>query len=325
MEDRKTLKADLEGKKRIDVFLKENTDMSRTKIQRRIDRGEIYINGRPARGYNQKVKTGDTIEYIEEVPVEYNLKGADIPLDIIYEDKYMLVVNKQPGLVVHPAAGHDDDTLVNAVYGKYIKQEDFKKKDLRPGIVHRLDKDTSGAILIAKNEEALNKLAELFKKKEIKKEYLCLVHGVIEEEGHLSTLINRDLRDRKKFTARMLKGKEAYTIFTPLERFYNTTLLSVKILTGRTHQIRVHMNYIKHNVLGDEIYGDRSRDFQLLTYMGYSKESYRDVMPRQMLHAHRLEFTNPFTKEEIKLVAEPPQDFNALVDKLRKKYNEIIQ
>jgi 23S rRNA pseudouridine1911/1915/1917 synthase len=325
MEKRKELKASIEGKKRIDVFLKENTGLSRAKIQRRIKEGEIYVNGSPAKSYNQKVKTGDAIEYIEETPAEYELKSADIPLDIIYEDKNMLVINKQPGLVVHPALGHNDDTLVNAVFGKYVKQEDFKNKTSRPGIVHRLDKDTSGAIIVAKNEEALDKLAELFKKKEIKKEYLCLVHGIIEEEGHLSTLINRDLRNRKKFTARMMQGKEAYTIFAPLERFYNTTLLSVKILTGRTHQIRVHMNYLRHNVLGDEIYGDKSRDFQLLTYLGYSKESYCDVIPRQMLHAHRLEFMNPFTNEEIKLVAMPPKDFTSLVDKLRRKYNEAVQ
>jgi len=325
MENTKTLHASIEGKKRVDLFLRESTGMSRAKIQRLIDEGEVFINSFPVKAYSQKVKNGDTIEYSEELPATFDLKSADIPLNVIYEDENMLVVNKQTGLVVHPALGHAEDTLVNAIFGKYVKQEDFRPDDTRPGIVHRLDKDTSGAILIAKNAQALDQLAELFKKKQIKKEYLCLVHGVIEEEGYLSTLIDRDIHNRKKFTTRNLKGKQAQTIFAPLEKFYSTTLLSVKILTGRTHQIRVHMNYIRHNVIGDEYYGDKTRDLQLLTYLGYSKESYRDVMPRQMLHAYRLEFINPFTKQEMHLVAEPPADFNGLLDKLRKKYNEIIR
>ncbi len=309
-----------EGKKeRVDIYLKKSSGLSRGQAQKLIDAGSVFLNGKPVKNYHTKVKGNDVIEYTMELPEPLELKPADIDIDIIHEDGDIIVINKHAGLVVHPAPGHYGDTLVNALVGRHLKKEDFKFTPQRLGIVHRLDKDTSGVMVVAKSEKMRLQLSALFKKKEVRKIYSCLVHGVIEREGRLSTMIDRDSRDRKKFTAKSLKGKDAETIFRPAEVFYNATLLEVKILTGRTHQIRVHMNYMKHEVLGDPMYGDRNKDMALVEYLGYDKKSVSDLLPRQLLHARELAFANPITGKKMKFEAELPEDFEKILNMVRKK------
>lgn len=304
---------------RVDIYIKSASGLSRGQAQKLIDGGRVFLNGRAVKNYHTKIKGGDEIEFTIELPEPFELKPADIDINIIYEDEDIIVINKHAGLVVHPAPGHDEDTLVNALLGKHIKSVDFNGAPLRPGVVHRLDKDTSGVMVVAKTEDMRIKLSSLFKKKDVNKIYNCLVHGVIENEGKLSTMIDRDSRDRKKYTAKGLSGKEAHTVFKPLEVFYNSTLLEVKILTGRTHQIRVHMNYMKHEVMGDPMYGDKNKDNLLVTYLGYDIKSTADLLPRQMLHARKLEFVNPVTGKAMKFEAELPGDFEKVLGMLRKK------
>jgi 23S rRNA pseudouridine1911/1915/1917 synthase len=319
MENRRSINVTEGKKERVDVYIKSASGLSRGQVQKIIDAGNVFLNGRAVKNYHTKVKGGDLLEFTVEVPGPIELKPADIDLDVICEDDDIIVINKHPGLVVHPAPGHFDDTLVNALVGRHIKAEDFRFTPERLGVVHRLDKDTSGVMVVAKSEKMRLALSALFKKKEVKKIYNCLVHGSIEREGRLATMIDRDERDRKKFKAKSMGGKEAQTIFKPLESFYNCTLLEVRILTGRTHQIRVHMNYMKHEVLGDAMYGDRNKDYQLTEYLGYDRKSAADLMHRQMLHAKELEFINPVSGKKMNFTAPLPGDFEKLLGMLRKK------
>jgi len=319
MAGKKKLEVKTEDKVRLDIYIKKNSSLSRGKVQKIIDYKNVTVNGEPVKHYHQKVRKGDIIEYNEDIPDKYEVTRTEIPVDIIYEDEYLLAINKQPGLVVHPAPGHENDTLVNALVGKHIKEEACFGKNSRLGIVHRLDKDTTGIMVVAKNSGTFVKLSSIFKNREIEKFYKAIVHGKVEKEGRIETPINRDERNRKKFTARSLSGKNAQTIFTPKEKFYNSSLLEVKILTGRTHQIRVHMNFLKHEITGDPMYGDKTKDFQLLEYLGFDRKSLKDILPRQMLHAEKLEFTHPFTEKKMKLKAALPDDFSSLLKKLRAK------
>ena len=301
---------------RVDLCLSENTDLTRSHIQKLIDNGKVKINDKIVVARSVKVKENDLIEFLVELPKAFVLKPSDIPVDIIFEDENMLVINKQAGLVVHPAPGHYEDTLVNALLGKYIKEEDFVGKGPRLGIVHRLDRDTSGVMVVARNTKAFDKLQELFKKKEVTKIYNCFVHGPM-EEGEINANIGRSSNNRKKFTAGNLVGKEARTLFTPLENFKAISFLKVKIVTGRTHQIRVHMNFLKHEVLGDDIYGNKNRDMKLAEELGYDRNNYKEIMPRQMLHALTLSFTHPITLEQKEFTAPLPADFKRLLKLLR--------
>jgi 23S rRNA pseudouridine1911/1915/1917 synthase len=319
MENKRTITVTEGKKERVDMYIKSASGLSRGQAQKLIDAGNVSINGKQAKNYHTKVKGGDIIEYTEEYPAPFVIKPADIPLEIIHEDGDIIVINKRAGLVVHPAPGHYDDTLVNALVGRHIIADDFKHTPQRLGIVHRLDKDTSGAMVVAKSEKMRLALSALFKKKEVGKIYSCLVHGAIERGGRLSTMIGRDARDRKKFKAGSAGGKDAETIFDPAEVFYGATLLNIKILTGRTHQIRVHMNFIRHEVLGDPMYGDRNKDMQLVEYLGYDRKSAADLLPRQMLHARELEFVNPLTGKKMKFEAPLPADFERILSMLRKK------
>ena len=318
----KIIKIKAEGlteKLRVDVFITKHSELSRAQVQRFIEYGKVSINGQRVYSPAAKVANGTLVEFIEALPVEYTLKHQDIPLTILHEDPNFVIVNKQPGLVCHPAPGHYDGTLVNALLGKYLKEEDFQGGGVRLGIVHRLDMDTSGVMVVARNMKTHQYMTEQFSSRLVQKKYLCIVHGGLEENGYIGTYIARDLHDRKKYTARTMSGKEAQTEFEPVEKFLNATLLGVKIFTGRTHQIRVHMNYIKHPVVGDTTYGDKNRDLQLLESLNYSKEGYSPVIPRQMLHAHTLEFVHPITAKRVFFKAEPPADFNRLLKLLRKK------
>jgi 23S rRNA pseudouridine1911/1915/1917 synthase len=319
MEKTRTIKVSIPEKDRIDVYLKDALSISRGMAQKMIKSGNVFLNKRIVRLYHTKVKQGDVLEFVEKTPDPQVIKEADIPLNVIYEDEYLFVINKQPGLVTHPAPGHTDDTLVNAIIGKKIKKENFSNDVERLGIVHRLDKDTSGAMIIAKDEKTRVLLSEMFKRKEIKKVYNCLVHGIIDEPGKIQTRIERDAKYRKKFTAATLYGKNAETVFKPAEVFFNATLLEVNLITGRTHQIRVHMNYLKHEVLGDPLYGNKNKDIEVVEFLGYDKMSVNDLMPRQMLHSREIEFFHPILEKRINVSADLPEDFLRLLNMLRKK------
>ena len=317
--DKKELHVDIPEKQRIDTYMRDVTSLSRGQIQKLVESARVFLNKKPVKAYSQMVRPGDLVEYIEEFPEEKLPEHNDIPLDIIHEDDDILVINKQAGLVVHPAPGHKDGTLVNAIMDKHIDPDDFEGDEKRFGVVHRLDKDTSGVMVIAKNDMASEVLVRMFKARELEKNYKALVHGNIEKEGRIETFINRDTHDRKKFTAKLMHGKEAQTLFYPEENFYGATLLRVKILTGRTHQIRVHMQHIKHNVVGDPVYGDKIKDISLTEYLGYDSKSVEDLLPRQMLHAYNLKFNHPITGKKMDLTAPLPEDFMRVLKMLRKK------
>ena len=247
------------------------------------------------------VKEGDVITYVlpEEEVLEY--KAEDIPLDIIYEDTDVAVVNKPQGMVVHPSAGHTSGTLVNALM-YHVKDLSSINGVVRPGIVHRIDKDTSGLLMIAKNDKAHNALAAELKDKKSLRKYVAIVHGNLpNDRGVIEAPIGRSDKDRKK-QAVTAKGKHAVTRFTVLERFGNYTLVELQLETGRTHQIRVHMAYIGHPVAGDPLYGPRK------TLKGHG----------QFLHAKTLGFTHPTTGKLVEFNAEEPIIFKETLEKLRK-------
>jgi 23S rRNA pseudouridine1911/1915/1917 synthase len=281
-------------------------DLSRTMIQKLIQDEKIFVNGKPAKA-SLKVKNGDIVE-IEEVEVkQIDLKPQEIPLDIIYEDNDIIVVNKPKGLVVHPANGNPDGTLVNAIMNICKDSLSGIGGELRPGIVHRLDKDTSGLIIVAKNDKAHINLSEQIKNHEIRKTYLALVRGVIKEnEATIHMPIARSTKDRKKMAVAK-DGKDAITHFKVLERFNGYTYIEVNIETGRTHQIRVHMSHIGYPVVGDGVYSNGKNPFGV---------------EGQMLHSYKLVFKHPITNQILELQAPLPKYFEEVLSILRKgKYN----
>ncbi len=272
---------------RIDVVLSNMLEESRSKIQRKIKDGKVLVNNKDI-SCNYQVAKGDIIEVLKE-EVTSNLEKKEIPLDIVFEDENLLIINKQSGLVVHPAPGHMNDTLVNALLVDYPLTDDL----LRPGIVHRLDKDTSGLMLVAKNEETKEALSLMLKKKEVKRTYLALVEGVIKPaRGTIDAPIGRDPKDRLKMKV-IAGGKEAVTHFKVLKRYQNKTLIECQLDTGRTHQIRVHLAYINHPVVNDPVYGHSKKT----TSFG------------QMLHSYKIELVEPLTKEHLEFTKEPPKEF----------------
>ena len=272
---------------RIDVVLSNMLEESRSKVQRKIKDGKVLVNNKEI-SCNYQVAKGDIIELFKE-EVTSNLEKNKIPLDIVFEDENLLIINKQSGLVVHPAPGHMNDTLVNALLVDYPLTDDL----LRPGIVHRLDKDTSGLMLVAKNEETKEALSLMLKKKEVKRTYLALVEGVIKPaRGTIDAPIGRDPKDRLKMKV-MAGGKEAVTHFKVLKRYQNKTLIECQLDTGRTHQIRVHLAYINHPVVNDPVYGHSKKT----TSFG------------QMLHSYKIELVEPLTKEHLEFTKEPPKEF----------------
>ena len=292
---------------RLDAYIsKQMQDLSRSMIQKLLEGNKINVNGRlekPA----YKVQNGDIIEINIEEPKEVKIEAQDIPLDIIYEDEDILVVNKQKGLVVHPANGNPDGTLVNAVMAHCKDSLSGIGGELRPGIVHRLDKDTSGLLIIAKNDKAHIQMSNQIKNREVKKTYIALVRGTIaENEATINMPIGRSTKDRKKMAVTK-SGKEAVTHFKVLNRYTTDkgsyTLLEIKIDTGRTHQIRVHMAEIGHPVIGDVVYSNGKNEFGV---------------EGQCLHAKRLEFTHPITGKEMKLEAPLPEYFKNIIEHLEK-------
>jgi 23S rRNA pseudouridine1911/1915/1917 synthase len=278
------------------------TGISRTAIQQRIIDGEVLVNGHSGKsGYALRLADQVQVLSLNTHNQAINIMPQALPLDIVYEDKDVLVVNKAAGMVVHPAPGHRDDTLVNALIAHYpdIQQEDAEQ---RPGILHRLDKDTSGLILIAKNAATHSALAEQMKRHEIVKRYLALVEGVVAlDQGSIDAPIGRNPRHRQQMTVTALGSREARTHFRVLERFARHTLLMVELETGRTHQIRVHLRAIGHPIVSDPTYGSGS------VIRG-------STLKRQFLHAYQLKFTHPDTGIVMNLEAPLPKELQAVLD-----------
>ena len=295
----------LEEKVRLDAYIANKEDLSRTMIQKLLENGKIRVNEKIEKA-SYKVEENDKIYIDIDEPKEVEIKAQDIPLDIIYEDNDIIVVNKQKGLVVHPASGNPDGTLVNAIMAHAKGSLSGIGGELRPGIVHRIDKDTSGLLIIAKNDKAHINMSEQIKKHEVKKTYIALVRGTISEnEATINMPIGRSQKDRKKMAVDK-NGKEAVTHFKVLNRFTTSnasyTLLEVKIDTGRTHQIRVHMAEIGHPVIGDMVYSNGKNEFNI---------------KGQCLHAQKLEFKHPITGKQMQLEAPLPEYFEKIVIKLK--------
>lgn len=288
------------GGVRLDKAVADLTPLSRSHANEQIKNGQILVNGQVKKA-KYAVKEGDVITYELLEPEALEYVAENLPLDIVYQDEDVAVVNKAQGMVVHPSAGHTSGTLVNALM-YHIKDLSGINGVLRPGIVHRIDKDTSGLLMIAKNDDAHIKLAEELKDKKSLRKYWAIVHGNLpNDRGVIEAPIGRSEKDRKK-QAVTAKGKPAVTRFHVLERFGNYTLVELQLETGRTHQIRVHMAYIGHPVAGDEVYGPRK------TLKGHG----------QFLHARTLGFTHPKTGEVMEFTAEAPAIFQETLEKLRK-------
>ena len=289
---------------RLDAYIAQKCGtLSRTMIQKLIEDGEVLVNGQEKK-ISYKTKQGDVIEIHIPEAKGINLKAQNIPLDVVYEDNDIIVVNKPKGMVVHPANGNPDGTLVNAVMALCKGSLSGIGGEIRPGIVHRLDKDTSGLIIVAKNDTAHINLSKQIKDRQVKKIYIALVRGNVgENEATINMPIGRSTKDRKKMAVRK-DGKEAVTHFKVLKRYGKYTLLELKIDTGRTHQIRVHMAEIGHPVVGDMIYSNGKNEFGV---------------EGQMLHAKSLDFKHPITGKQIHLEAELPKYFEEILNKLDKQ------
>jgi len=276
------------------------TDISRTTIQRMIEEGNILVNGKNVRT-SYKVNFEDVVTIKYEIPKEIDILPQEMPLDIIYEDQDILIVNKEKGIVVHPGNGNPDGTLVNAIMAKCKDSLSGIGGKIRPGIVHRIDKDTSGLVIIAKNDKAHIDISNQIKNREVVKVYIALVRGVIKEnEATINMPISRSTKDRKKMAVDK-KGKEAITEFKVLKKYEGYTLIEVRIKTGRTHQIRVHMSEIGYPIVGDAVYSNGRNPFNVCG---------------QMLHAAKLEFIHPTTKEIVKFEAPLPEYFGRIIEKL---------
>ena len=288
------------GGVRLDKALSELTELSRSVANDQIKAGQVLVNGQVKKA-KYTVQEGDIITYQVPEIEEIDYVAEDIPLDIVYQDEDVAVINKPQGMVVHPSAGHTSGTLVNALL-YHVKDLSGINGVLRPGIVHRIDKDTSGLLMIAKNDEAHTKLAAELKDKKSLRKYWAIVHGNLpNDRGVIEAPIGRSEKDRKK-QAVTAKGKKAVTRFQVLERFDDYTLVELTLETGRTHQIRVHMAYIGHPVAGDEVYGPRK------TLKGNG----------QFLHARTLGFTHPRTGEVVAFTAEAPAIFQDTLEYLRR-------
>lgn len=278
--------------------------LSRTNVQQLINQESVLVNDKPAKaGY--ALRLHDTIHILHTMPSvpQNTIVQQALPLEVVYEDADLLVVNKAAGMVVHPAPGHHDDTLVNALLARYSELH-VTEEDQRPGIVHRLDRDTSGLLIVAKNMQTQAALVEQMKQHEVVKRYLALVEGIVAlDSGIIDAPIGRDPRRRQQMAILSSGSREARTHFRVLERFAHYTLLLVQLETGRTHQIRVHLKAIGHPVVGDPVYGSGRKQPDLLSQ-------------RQFLHAYQLCFTHPVTGETIELEAPLPADLEAGLDAL---------
>ena len=284
---------------RIDLYISSNSDYSRSKLKKFFQDGKILVNGSSVKP-SYKVLEGDIIDIIDDYSVVNYNEPENIHLDILYEDRYLAIINKQSGLVVHPAVGNLNHTLVNALLYHF---NSISNNGIRPGIVHRLDKDTSGVMVVAKDDKVHEALSLMIKEKKIERTYLALVWGNIRcDKGTIDAPIGRDINNRQKYTVTDINSKDSITHFNVLERLDGATLISCKLDTGRTHQIRVHLSYIGNPVVNDPVYCSKkliNKDFG------------------QMLHSKSIRFIHPVTGEELYFEAEPPKEFIDIVNSFR--------
>lgn len=283
---------------RLDQYLVEELEISRSKIQKLIKDGRITLNEKQV-NVSALVKLGDIITVSDNLDFEINITGEDIPLDIVYEDKYLLVINKPSGMVVHPAPGNYHGTMVNALIYRF---ELSSKDPIRPGIVHRIDKDTSGLLVVAKDDYTHELLSDMISKKEVERIYYALVDGIIPHEtGTIDAPIGRDPNNRQKMKVTDINSKNAVTHFRVLKRYStNQTLIECKLETGRTHQIRVHMAYIGYPIYNDPVYGKTKHPSSF----------------GQFLHSKRLKFIHPITHELLEFDTPLPDEFKNYLDKI---------
>lgn len=304
MEEKNLIVTEQEQGKRLDVYLTSALDISRSYAQQLIQRQGVTVNGKDAKA-NRRLNEGDQVKAVIEVQEEYKVVPQDIPLDIVYEDKDIIVINKARGMVVHPAAGNPDGTLVNALLYHCQGELSGINGVIRPGIVHRLDKDTSGVMVAAKTDEAHKGLAEQIKAHSAHRTYWALVHGNISEErGIVDAPIGRHPKDRIKMAVTFKGGREAVTHFKVLKRYGDYTWVECKLETGRTHQIRVHMAYIHHPVVNDPLYGYKKDDFPI---------------EGQALHSHCLDLVHPIMGKAMHFEAPAPADFLACLKRAEEK------
>lgn len=287
---------------RVDKFLAAQLDgLTRSGIQKLITAGSVLVGGKPA-DKNYKLRSGDVVDVTIPAPEVLDVRPQDIPVDIVYEDDSLLVVNKPKGMVVHPAAGNPDGTLVNALLYHCDGRLSSINGVIRPGIVHRIDKQTSGLLMVAKTDKAHNCLAQQIKEHSFTREYQAILTGRLKEKsGTINAPIGRSKYDRKKMCVTQLNSKEAVTHYEVLEEFGQYSLVKFRLETGRTHQIRVHSAYIGHPVLGDDVYGKPFKGLE-----------------GQCLHAKKIGFVHPETEEYIEFDSELPQYFTAVLNRLRK-------
>jgi len=301
---------------RLDVFVAEKTGTTRSQVQRLIENGNILVNHEKTIS-SYKVKAFDIISMQQQEPEAGILVPELIPINILYKDDYLVVVDKPAGMVVYPAAGHKSGTLLNALL-YHCKKLASIGGPLRPGVMHRLDKDTSGVMVVACDDGAYYDLAEQFKMRTINRKYIALVYGVMKEDsGEIVLDIGRSVSDRKKMSTKTRRGKEAVTRWKVISRFGNATLIEAKLGTGRTHQIRVHFSAIGHPVLGDRTYGKKV-EVEVKTKEKIS-------FPRQMLHAETLGFIHPVTREYMEFSSPVPDDMETCIDKLLKLHEMTVQ
>ena len=307
---------------RIDKFLQSHSDKtSRTKIQNLIREGFVKLNDKTIKEVSKKIKTNDKIRIIFPPPKETHIRPQKIPLDILYDDNDIVIINKPPGIVVHPGAGNHDRTLVNALLFHYNKKLSSIGGKLRPGIVHRIDKDTSGIIVVAKNDIAHNNLSKQFSSHTIKRTYEALVWGSLKpKSGKINERIGRNIKNRQLMSVRKNTGKVAITNYKTLEIFQNSSLpkislIECKLETGRTHQIRVHMSFKGNPILGDKSYGKSKEKFKKIDE---KVEKQIKNFNRQALHAKSLGFIHPKNNKEFFFEAKKPKDFETLVKTLKK-------
>ncbi|CAK7021618.1 RNA pseudouridine synthase [Tissierella sp. P1] len=295
---------DEDDNERLDAYLaKELDEISRSYIQKLIKEDLVYVNDKHVKS-SYLVKEGDYIKVNLPEPKILEIIPEDIPIDIVYEDEDVAIINKPQDMVVHPAPGNYTGTLVNALLF-HIDNLSSINGIIRPGIVHRLDKDTSGLLIIAKNDKAHRILSESLKERNVKRVYISLVHGILSDnEGTVNAPIGRHGTDRKKMTVTQKNSKEAITHYKVLERYDNYSLVEVNLETGRTHQIRVHMAYINHPVVGDPVYSKGKNEFGL---------------DKQMLHAYKLGFSHPSTGEHMEFQIDLPEYFKNILDTLENK------